>query len=88
MNTPIHQVGDFVLIRPEWDGDHTIHVIVEWNGDRGLIAPVHWPHGQVRPQELVTAAMIVPEHFSRPKIRKSRSTGPRQRKEKGNQRHA
>ena len=33
---------------------------------------------------LTTAAMIVPEHFSRPALRKSRSTGPRQRKEKGN----
>jgi len=42
----------------------------------------------LRPQELTTAAMIVPEHFSRPKIRKSRSTWPHQRKEKGKQRHA
>ena len=87
MNTPIHQVGDFVLIRPEWDGDATLHEIVEWNVDRGLIAPVHWPHGQVRPQELVTAAMIELA-FLRPIIRKSRSNGPRQRKEKGKQRHA
>ena len=87
MNMPSYQAGDRVWIRPEWDGDATLHEIVEWNGDRGLIAPVHWPHGQVRPQELVTAAMIEPT-FPRPVLRKSRSNGPRQRKEKGNQRHA
>ena len=84
MNTPIHQVGDFVLIRPEWDGDHTIHVIVEWNGDRGLIAPVHWPHGQVRPQELVTAAMIEPA-FLRSQLRMSRSDGAQVNRTERNQ---
>ena len=71
-------------IAPEWDGDDTIYVIVEWNIDRGVITPLWWPHGVLRPQELTTAAMIMPEHFPRPKIRKSRKTGPRQRKEKGN----
>ena len=85
MNARTYQAGDLVWIRPEWDGDATLHEIIEWNGDRGLIAPAHWPHGQVRPQELVTAAMIEPAVFSRPVIRKSRSNGPRQRKEKGNQ---
>jgi hypothetical protein len=49
-----------------------------------VITPLYWPHGVLRPQELTTAAMIVPEHFSRPKLRKSRINGPRQRKEKGN----
>jgi hypothetical protein len=38
-----------ILIRPEWDGDDTLHVIAEWNGDRGFI-----------PTELVTAEMIQP----------------------------
>ena len=49
-----------VLIRAEWDGDNTPHVIVEWNGDRGFIKPVEWPHGAVIPCELVTAEMIQP----------------------------
>jgi hypothetical protein len=53
-----------------------------------VITPLYWPHGVLRPQELTTAAMIVPEHFPRPTLRKSRSLEPRQRKEKGNQRHA
>jgi hypothetical protein len=84
MNEPNYQAGDRVRIAPEWDGDDTLYVIVEWNIDRGVITPLYWPHGVLRPQELTTAAMIVPEHFSRPMLRKSRSTGPRQRKEKGN----
>ena len=52
--------GTIVLIRAEWDGDNTPHVIVEWNGDRGFIKPVEWPHGAVIPCELVTAEMIHP----------------------------
>ena len=52
--------GTIVLIRAEWDGDSTPHVIVEWNGDRGFIKPVEWPHGAVIPCELVTAEMIHP----------------------------
>ena len=69
-----YQAGDRVWIRLEWDGDATLHEIVAWNIDRGLIAPVYWPHGQVRPQELVTAAMIEPA-FLRSKLRMSRSNG-------------
>ena len=88
MPKPNFQAGDRVWIRPEWDGDATLYVIVEWNIDRGVITPLYWPHGVLRPQELATAAMLEPIAFSRTKIRKSRSTGPRQRKEKGNQRHA
>jgi hypothetical protein len=84
MNEPNYQAGDRVRIAPEWDGDDTLYVIVEWNIDRGVITPLYWPHGVLRPQELATADMIVPEHFPRPRIRKSRITGPRQRKEKGN----
>jgi hypothetical protein len=60
MNTPSYQVGDLVWIRPEWDGDHTLHVVVEWNEDRGYVRPEHWPHGPVIPQELVTAEMLEP----------------------------
>ena len=85
MNEPNYQAGDRVRIAPKWDGDDTVYVIVEWNIDRGVITPLYWPHGVLRPQELATADMIEPAHFPRPKIRKSRSTGPRQRKEKGNQ---
>ena len=84
MNEPNYQAGDRVRIAPKWDGDDTVYVIVEWNIDRGVITPLYWPHGVLRPQELATAAMIVPEHFSRPVLRKSRSNGARQRKEKGN----
>jgi hypothetical protein len=84
MNEPNYQAGDRVRIAPKWDGDYTVYVIVEWNIDRGVITPLYWPHGVLRPQELTTAAMIVPEHFSRPTLRKSRSTGPRQRKKKEN----
>jgi len=83
MNEPNYQAGDRVRIAPKWDGDDTVYVIVEWNIDRGVITPLYWPHGVLRPQELATAAMIVPEHFSRPVLRKSRSNGARQRKEKG-----
>jgi hypothetical protein len=54
--------GTIVLIRAEWDGDNTPHVIVEWNGDRGFIRPVEWSHGAVIPCELVTAEMIQPAH--------------------------
>ena len=79
MNEPNYQAGDRVRIAPEWDGDDTLYVIVEWNIDRGVITPMYWPHGVLRPQELATAAMIVPEHFSRPKIRKSRSTRPQEK---------
>ena len=84
MNEPNYRAGDRVRIAPEWDGDDTLYVIVEWNIDRGVITPLYWPQGVLRPQEMATAAMIVPEHVSRPTLRKSRSTGPRQRKEKGN----
>lgn len=80
MNMPSYQAGDRVWIRPEWDGDATLHEIVEWNGDRGLIAPVHWPHRQVRLQELVTAAMIEAVVFVLPKIRKSRIAWPQENK--------
>ena len=84
MNEPNYQASDRVRIAPKWDGDDTLYVIVEWNIDRGVITPLYWPHGVLRPQELTTAAMIVPEHFSRPTLRKARSNGPRQRKKKGN----
>lgn len=47
-----------MIIRAEWDGDKTPHVIVEWNDDRGFIKLVEWPHGAVIPCELVTAEMI------------------------------
>ena len=85
MNEPNYQAGDRVRIAPKWDGDDTLYVVVEWNIDRGVITPLYWPHGVLRPQELATADMIEPAHFPRPVLRKSRSTGPRQRKEKGNQ---
>jgi hypothetical protein len=88
MNEPNYQAGDRVRIAPKWDGDDTVYVIVEWNIDRGVITPLYWPHGVLRPQELATADMIEPAHFPRPVLRKSRSTGPRQHKEKGNQNHA
>jgi hypothetical protein len=84
MNELNYQAGDRVRIAPKWDGDDTVYVIVEWNIDRGVITPLYWPHGVLRPQELATADMIEPAHFPRPKIRKSRSQWPRQRKEKGN----
>ena len=80
MNEPNYQAGDRVRIAPEWDDDDTLYVIVEWNIDREVITPLYWPHGVLRPQELATAAMIVPELFSHPSIRKSRSNAPRQRK--------
>ena len=88
MNMPNYQAGDRVRIAPKWDGDDTVYVIVEWNIDRGVITPLYWPHGVLRPQELATADMIEPATFPRPKIRKSRSQGPRQRKEKGNPKDA
>jgi hypothetical protein len=56
--SPAFKVGDVVRIRPEWEGDHSPHVIVEWNGDRGIISPQHWPHGRIVPRELVRAEMI------------------------------
>ena len=84
MNMPSYQAGDLVWIRPEWDGDATLHEIVEWNGDRGLIAPAHWPHGAVRPQELVTAAMIEPA-FLRSQLRMSRSGGAQVNRTERNQ---
>lgn len=87
MNTPSYQVGDLVWIRPEWDGDHTLHVIVEWNGDRGFIRPEHWPHGPVVPQELVTAEMLTPA-FPCPQLRISRSNAARPTQDKGDQDHA
>ena len=52
--------GIIVLIRAEWGGDKTPHVIAEWNGDRGFIKPVESPHGAVIPCELVTADMNQP----------------------------
>jgi hypothetical protein len=48
-NDTAYVAGMLILIRPEWDGDDTLHVIAEWNGDRGFI-----------PTELVTAEMIQP----------------------------
>jgi hypothetical protein len=59
-NDTAYITGMLVLIRPEWDGDNTLHVIAEWNGDRGFIRPVEWPHGGIIPIELVTAEMIQP----------------------------
>jgi len=53
-----YATGTIVLIRAEWDGDNTPHVIVEWNGDRGFIKPVEWSHGAVITCELVTSEMI------------------------------
>jgi hypothetical protein len=85
MNEPNYQAGDRVRIAPKWDGDDTLYVIVEWNIDRGVITPLYWPHGVLRPQELATADMIEPAHFPRPVLRKARSHESRQRKEKGNQ---
>ena len=76
MNTPNYQAGDLVWIRPEWDGDHTLHVVVEWNGDRGFVRPEHWPHGSVVPQELVTAEMLEPALPSRPRKMVKDSDGP------------
>jgi hypothetical protein len=58
-DTP-YVTGMLVLIRPDWDGDDTLHVIAEWNGDRGFIRPVEWPNGGIIPTELVTAEMIQP----------------------------
>jgi len=87
MNTPSYQVGDLVWIRPEWDGDHTLHVVVEWNEDRGYVRPEHWPHGSVVPQELVTADMLTPA-FLCPQLRMSRSHGAQVNKPERNQRDA
>lgn len=89
MNKPTYQVGDSVRIRPEWDGGgEPVHVIVEWNGDRGVISPLEWPHGTIRPQEAVSAEMIEPA-FLRPTLRKSRSHGARPTEtEQGDQDHA
>jgi hypothetical protein len=50
--------GDRVLIKREWDGDGTPHVIVEWNEDRGFVSPAEWTSGAIVPKELVTAEMI------------------------------
>jgi len=50
--------GDRILIKSEWDGDGTPHVIVEWNGDRGFVSPAEWTSGAIVPKELVTAEMI------------------------------
>jgi hypothetical protein len=50
--------GMTVRIRPEWDGDAIHFIITEWNGRRGFIAPVHWPYGEIPPQELVSGEMI------------------------------
>ena len=58
MNPEPFKTGDIVLIKKEWDGDKTPHVIVEWNGDRGFISPVNWEHGQIVPRELVREEMI------------------------------
>ncbi len=52
------KAGDRVVIAPKWDGDGTVYVIVEWNIDRGVITPLYWDHGVLRPQELATADMI------------------------------
>ncbi len=59
-NDTQYVTGMLVLIRPEWDGDETLHVIAEWNGDRGFIRQVDWAHGALVPTELVTAEMIQP----------------------------
>jgi hypothetical protein len=53
-----YEAGDIVYIRPEWDGDRTPFIVKEWNKDRGIIAPLHWDEGGIRPQELVTEEMI------------------------------
>lgn len=52
------KTGDFVRIKKEWDGDDAIFIITEWNGNRGFISPVEWPHGEIRPNELVREEMI------------------------------
>jgi len=66
--TPIQQdspkgepfkIGDIVIIKDEWGGDDTPHVIVEWNGDRGFISPQTWEHGMIVPRELVRAEMLM-----------------------------
>lgn len=53
------KIGDIVIIKDEWGGDDTPHVIVEWNGDRGFISPQTWEHGMIVPRELVRDEMIM-----------------------------
>mgnify|MGYP003585457940 CR=1 FL=1 len=77
-----YRAGDVALIRPEWDGDGTLFVIVEWDDGRGLITPLRWNHGPIRPIELVRAEMIEPA-FPRQALRKARSAGARANREKG-----
>ena len=85
MSTPSYKTGDVVLIRPEWEGNDMLFVIVEWwNDDSGLITPLRWNHGPIRPIESVRAEMIEPA-FSRPEIRMSRSDGARVNKPERNQ---
>ena len=50
--------GTIVRIKPEWEGDSSLFIVIEWNGDRGFISPVEWNLGEIRPQELVTDEMI------------------------------
>ena len=50
--------GTIIRIKPEWEGDATLFIVIEWNGDRGFISPVEWPHGEIKPQELITEEMI------------------------------
>lgn len=52
------ETGTIVKIRPEWEGGYEEYFVVEWNGDRGFIEPVIWPHGGIRPTELVRKEMI------------------------------
>ncbi len=83
-----YRPGSLVRIRSEWNGEREpVHVVIEWNGDRGVIAPLAWPHGTIRPQEAVSAEMIE-SAFPRPELRKSRSHGARPTEQEGDQDHA
>ena len=77
-----YRAGDVALIRPEWEGDGTLFAIVEWDDGRGLITPLRWNHGTIRPIESVRAEMIEPA-FPRPALRESRSHGARANRKKG-----
>ena len=80
-----YRPGVLVRIRPEWDGGREpVHMVVEWNGDRGVIAPLEWPHGTIRPQEAVSSEMIEPA-FLRQEIRMSRKDVARANRTERNQ---
>jgi hypothetical protein len=45
-------------IKPEFDGDETLFLILEDNGDRLIIQPAEWHYGRIAPQELIAEYMI------------------------------